>query len=119
MSVPHFLANMRSDDDLGPHSKAVDTSMQVTLTPDQEALVVQGMRSGRFGSVEDAVTYALSLWEERERERETLIASLDEAEASLTRDDGLEITPETMRELARDVKDRGRLRRKQTSTTRL
>ena len=59
---------------------------------------------------EDAVKEALSLWEERERTRVEILAAVDEAEASLARGEGRVITQESMREVAEDVKRRGRAR---------
>ena len=53
---------------------------------------------------------ALSLWEERERTRAEILVSVDEAEASLARGEGRTITQESMRELADEVKRRGRTR---------
>jgi hypothetical protein len=50
------------------------------------------------------------LWEERERKRAELMVTLDEAEASLARGEGRVITEESMRELAEEVKQRGRSR---------
>jgi len=84
--------------------------MEVRLTPDQEAFVRQAIESGRLQSAEDAVVEALSLWEERERKRAEFLATLDEAEASLARGEGRVITQESMRELAEEVKQRGRVR---------
>ena len=43
--------------------------MEVQLTSDQKAFVRQAIQSGRLQREEDAVKEALSLWEERERER--------------------------------------------------
>ncbi|HEY3846176.1 MAG TPA: hypothetical protein VGL95_03575 [Acetobacteraceae bacterium] len=86
-------------------------AMQITLTSDQEAFVLQAIKTGRFHRPEDAVTEALLLWEERELRRAEFIASLDEAEASLDREDGISITQESMKALAEDVKRRGRERR--------
>jgi len=80
----------------------------VRLTPDQEAFVRQGIEAGRFRQAEDAVQEALSLWEERERKRMEFLATLDDAKASLARGEGRVITQESMRELAEDVKRRGR-----------
>jgi len=82
----------------------------VRLTPDQEAFVRQGIEAGRFRQAEDAVQEALSLWEERERKRMEFLATLDDAKASLARGEGRVITQESMRELAEDVKRRGRER---------
>jgi len=78
--------------------------MEVQLTPDQQALVRQAIESGRLHSEGAAVQEALSLWEDRERARAELIASLDEAEASIDRGEGRIVTRESMRELAAEVK---------------
>jgi hypothetical protein len=50
------------------------------------------------------------LRESHERTRAELLAMIDEAEASIARGEGLPITRESMRELAEDVKRRGRER---------
>ena len=84
--------------------------MEVQLTPDQKSFVRQAIESGRLRREEDAVKEALSLWEERERRRLEIFAAVDEAEASLARGEGRTITQESMRELAEDVKRRGRAR---------
>lgn len=84
--------------------------MNVDLTPDQRALVKRAIESGRFSHEEEAVQEALALWEERERKRLEILASLDEAEASLARGEGRPITEESMKALAEDVKQRGRRR---------
>ena len=84
--------------------------MEVQLTPDQKSFVRQTIESGRLRREEDAVKEALSLWEERERRRLEIFAAVDEAEASLARGEGRTITQESMRELAEDVKRRGRAR---------
>jgi putative addiction module CopG family antidote len=84
--------------------------MEVHLTPDQKAFVRQAIEMGRFRREEDAVQEALSLWEERERRRLEILAAVDEAEASLARGEGHVITQESMRELAEEVKRRGRAR---------
>ncbi|MGD0568135.1 MAG: hypothetical protein ABSA78_06995 [Candidatus Sulfotelmatobacter sp.] len=80
------------------------------LTPDQEAFVRQAIESGRLHRPEDAVEEALRLWEERERTRAEILAAVDAAEASLDRGEGIEVTEQSMRELAEGVKPRGRAR---------
>ncbi len=85
-------------------------NMEVRLTPDQEAFVRQGIAAGRFQSEADAVAEALLLWEERERTRAEILAAVDAAEASLDRGEGIEVTEQSMRELAEGVKHRGRAR---------
>jgi len=84
--------------------------MQITLTAEQKAFVQQAVRTGRFQRPEDAVAEALLLWEERELRRAEFLASLDEADASLERGEGIPITQESMQALAEDVKRRGRER---------
>ncbi len=84
--------------------------MEVRLTPDQEAFVRQAIESGRLHRSEDAVEEALRLWEERERTRAEILAAVDAAEASLDRVEGIEVTEQSMRELAEGVKQRGRAR---------
>lgn len=85
-------------------------SMEIDLTPDQKAFVRQAIESGRILGEEDAVREALSLWEGRERTRAEILAAVDEAEASIARGEGRPVTEESMRDLANDVKRRGRAR---------
>jgi putative addiction module CopG family antidote len=84
--------------------------MEVRLTPDQEAFVRQAVESGRFTRAEDAVAEALALWEERERRRAEILASIDAAETSIARGEGRVLTPESVQQLAEEVKQRGRAR---------
>ena len=84
--------------------------MEVNLTPDQKAFVLQSIESGRIPREEDAVKEALALWEERERTRAEILVAVDEAEASIARGDGRVVTQGSMSELAEDVKRRGRAR---------
>lgn len=84
--------------------------MDVDLTPDQKAFARRAIESGRLRSEQDAVREALALWEERERQRAEFLLTLDDARASIARGEGRVITPESMQQLARDVKERGRAR---------
>lgn len=84
--------------------------MQVDLTADQKAFIRLAIESGRFESAEDAVREALSLWEERERRRAEILAAVDAAEGALRMGSGRNITQQSMREVAAEVKDRGRAR---------
>ena len=84
--------------------------MIVDLTPDQEAFVRDAIASGRLQAVEDAIREAMALWERRERARAEILASVDSAEAALARGEGRVITQESMRDLAAEVKQRGRAR---------
>jgi antitoxin ParD1/3/4 len=84
--------------------------MEVHLSPDQKAFVRQAIESGRLNREEDAVQEALSLWEQRERIRAEILTAVDVAEASVARGEGRAITQESMRQLADEVKQRGRNR---------
>lgn len=84
--------------------------MEVHLTPDQQAFVREAIESGRVHNEQEAIREALSLWEERERRRAEILAAVDSAEAALGRGEGRPITDESMRQLADDVKQRGRAR---------
>lgn len=68
--------------------------MVVELTPEQKSFVRPALESGRLGSEEEALNEALSLWEERERQRLEILALVDEAEVSLARGEGILITSE-------------------------
>ena len=85
-------------------------AMEVQLTADQKAFIRHAIQSGRFHREEEAVEEALSLWEDRERCRMELVATLNDAKQSLERGEGRVITEESMRELAEDAKQRGRAR---------
>jgi putative addiction module CopG family antidote len=84
--------------------------MEVQLTSDQRAFARRAVESGRFQSEEEAVREALELWEERERRRVAFLATLDDSRSALGRGEGRVITPESMRELAVEVRERGRAR---------
>jgi len=84
--------------------------MKVELTPDQEAFVRRAIEGGSLQNESDALSEALALWEERERRRMEFLGTLDDARASLARGEGRVITQESVRELAVEVKERGRAR---------
>jgi len=85
--------------------------MEVHLTPDQEAFIRHAVETGRIEREEDAVREAMLFWEQRERRRLEILASVDQAEASLARGEGRVIaTHEEVAQLASDVKRRGMAR---------
>lgn len=84
--------------------------MDVRLTADQEAFIRHAIESGRVESPEDAVAEALALWEERERTRAEILFALESADQSLASGNGRTITPESMKEMAEVVKQKGRAR---------
>ncbi len=91
--------------------------MEVQLTDDQRAFVRHAIEAGRLHRAEEAVEEAMGLWEERERTRAEILASVDLAEAALARGEGRTITEQSMRELAGEIKDRGRARFAAAQTT--
>ncbi len=84
--------------------------MDVQLTSDQKAFARRAIESGRLRTEQEAVIEALALWEERERQRAEFLMTLDDARASLALGEGGVITKDSMRELAEEVKERGRAR---------
>jgi putative addiction module CopG family antidote len=82
----------------------------VELTPDQRAFARRAIESGRICSEQEVVREALALWEERERQRAEFLLTLEGGRASLTRAEGRPITQESVRQLAAEVKERGRAR---------
>ncbi len=92
--------------------------MEVQLSADQKALARQAIEAGRLHREEDAVREALSLWEERERTRAEVLTAIDISEASLASAEGRVITKQSMRELADEIKQRGRGRLSEQQVTR-
>jgi Arc/MetJ-type ribon-helix-helix transcriptional regulator len=82
--------------------------MQIDLTPEQQDFVRQAIESGRFERPEDAVQAAMTLWVDRERRRAEILTAVDIAKASIRRGESIEITQESMRALAEEVKRHGR-----------
>ena len=68
--------------------------MQIELTPEQDDIVRHAIASGRIARPEEAVAQAMADWVERERQRAELIASLDEADASVARGEGIYLETE-------------------------
>lgn len=93
--------------------------MEVHLTPDQEAFIRRAIESGRLEREEDAVKEAMLFWEERERRRMEMLATVDSAEASLARGEGCTIANhEGIDRLVSDVKQRGLARLSANQNTR-
>jgi putative addiction module CopG family antidote len=85
-------------------------TVNVHFTEEQKAFIRQAIQAGRFQSEEEAVEEALALWEERERQRAQILADIDLAGASLAEGKGQTITEQSMRQVANEVKQRGRAR---------
>ncbi len=76
-------------------------SMEIRLTPAQEAFLRQAIESGRIHHAEEAVQEALSLWEMRERSRIEILSALDEAEGDLQTGNFLDYSDETLSRLGK------------------
>jgi len=93
--------------------------VEVLLTDDQKVLVRRAIEAGRYTREEDALREALLLWEERERRREEILHSVDQAEASLARGEGRTIASrEEASALAREISDRAAARPAANATER-
>ncbi|MBZ5618276.1 MAG: type II toxin-antitoxin system ParD family antitoxin [Acidobacteriia bacterium] len=79
--------------------------------PDQEAFIRQGIASGRYRTAEDAVRDAMARWEEGERTRLELLATLDESEADLEAGRFTDYSNETLPILADELKREARTMR--------
>lgn len=66
--------------------------MELRLTAEQEALVNEAIRSGRYDREEEVLREALSLWEHQERRRAEIMAAVDQAEATFSRGAARRIT---------------------------
>jgi putative addiction module CopG family antidote len=89
--------------------------MEVQFTIEQEAFIRQAIASGRYQTAEDAVREALAAWENRERVRAELMASLDEADADLVAGRFADYTNDTLPELAAELKREARAQRQPRS----
>jgi Arc/MetJ-type ribon-helix-helix transcriptional regulator len=87
--------------------------MEVHFTADQEALIRRAIASGRYQTAEDAVQDAMARWEEGERKRIEVLASLDEAEADLETGWYTDYTDQTLPRLADELKREARAQREQ------
>lgn len=84
--------------------------MEIELTPDQTDLIRLGIEQGRYRNSADAVSRALDLWVERERQRLELLASLDGAADSIEAGEFTEYTEESLAQLPAEVAKRCRAR---------
>lgn len=82
--------------------------MELELTPDQKAFIERAVASGRYATAEAAVRDAMARWEETERARYELLASLDEAEADLNAGHYTDYTDATLPKLAEELKREAR-----------
>jgi hypothetical protein len=84
--------------------------MKIELTQEQNTVVRYAIETGRVLDQEQAGREAMALRVERERRRAELLASLDAAEASLTRSENIVLGRDAARVLTEDVKREGRER---------
>lgn len=77
------------------------------LAPDVKEYVNAKVKEGVYASIEEVLEDAVLSMRRRKEEQQ---ARLVTAEASLVRGEGRPVTEESMRQLAEDVKQRGRAR---------
>ena len=79
-------------------------TIEIILTPAQEAFLRQIVSSGRYRTAEDAIRDAMARWEQDERARLDMRAALDEAEADLEAGLFTDYTSATISRLAEELK---------------
>jgi antitoxin ParD1/3/4 len=82
-----------------------DAAMNVSLTPELEAMIRQQVDSGRYNNASELVREALRLLDERQRRqhlRSLLAVGLEQAQ----RVELVEFTPELVEDIARRAKER-------------
>lgn len=84
--------------------------MNVQLTEDQKALIRKGVETGRYRGEDDAVREAMELWEERERYRAEILASIEMADASIARGEGRILDETSTATFVKEISARGRAR---------
>lgn len=77
------------------------------LAPDVKEYVKAQVNEGVYASIEEMLERAILLMRRKKEEQQARVGA---AEASLIRGDGRTVTEESMRQLAEDVKQRGRAR---------
>ena len=84
--------------------------MEIRLPPEQEAhLAAIAASTGR--STDELVQEAIEVWQrEQARALAEFRKSLDDAEESIARGEGIDINPQTMHQLSKDVIERCRTR---------
>ena len=82
--------------------------MVIHVTPEIEADFRQRVESGQYADETAVVRTALRMLDAREQRLDEIRASLAEAAASFERGDGIELTPELMDEIEREVEERVR-----------
>ncbi len=80
--------------------------MNVSLTPQLEAIIRQKVESGHFNSASEVVRQALRLLDAEDRREEWLRAKMTNAEAQVRNGDVVEMTPTFWDDLDREVDER-------------
>ena len=80
--------------------------MPIQLTPETEALIREKVDSGRYATADEVIEVALRLLAVREQHTQQLRASIAEGLAAIERGEGVELTPELMDEIDREIDER-------------
>ena len=89
--------------------------MNVSLTPELEQLVNEKVESGLYQTASEVVREALRLLKERDHARERLRSDVQAGFDALTRGEGRAYDKASSRQLAEQVKSRGRATRAKKS----
>lgn len=79
--------------------------MNISLTPEQEAMVREKIEGGRYNDSSEVVHEALRLLDQQEK-REQLRAAISIGKDEIARGEGMEVTPELWAEIDREVDER-------------
>jgi antitoxin ParD1/3/4 len=85
------------------------TEMSTAYPPDIEATINKLVESGRYSDPIDALREAVRLLEERERQREALLAKLQVGIDQANRGELIEWTPELREEIKQSARRRAKL----------
>lgn len=79
--------------------------MNVSLTPQIEALVRQQVETGRYTNASDVVRAALRLLEERDRRLQWLRAEIAIGDEQIARGELIDFTPERLEQIKREARE--------------
>ncbi|MBA2598840.1 MAG: type II toxin-antitoxin system ParD family antitoxin [Chloroflexia bacterium] len=83
--------------------------MVIHVPADIEASIRERVESGDYSDTTEVMRIALRLLDARERRIEEIRASIAKGIAEIERGEGIELTPELMDEIEREVEERVRL----------
>jgi antitoxin ParD1/3/4 len=83
--------------------------MSIHVPTDLEESIREKVESGQYDDASEVIRAAMRLLDRRDRRLQELRASIAEGLAAIERGEGIELTPEVMREIEREAQERHRL----------